>query len=129
MPHLPSPQACIQEIFRVLKPQGRFVAFDPNRLNPFMYFYRDRSSPFYSPKGVTPNERPELPNQMIQWFRRGGFAETKLAYLDGLSFRYVASDSAKGLLPIYNFFDKYAFKLPWLKFFRAFVFTYGIKQP
>ncbi len=37
----------------MLRPGGRFVAFDPNRMNPFMYLYRDRSSPFYSPVGVT----------------------------------------------------------------------------
>ena len=44
----------------MLRPGGRFVAFDPNRMNPFMCLYRDRSSPFYSPVGVTENERPVL---------------------------------------------------------------------
>ena len=44
----------------MLRPGGRFVAFDPNRMNPFMWLYRDRSSPFYSPVGVTQNERPVL---------------------------------------------------------------------
>jgi ubiquinone/menaquinone biosynthesis C-methylase UbiE len=41
--HFPDPSRCTQEAFRVLRPAGRFVAFDPNRANPFMYLYRDRS--------------------------------------------------------------------------------------
>ena len=41
----------------MLKPNGgRFVAFDPNRMNPFMWLYRDRASPFYSSVGVTEND-------------------------------------------------------------------------
>ena len=58
--HLPDPKRCAAEVFRVLRPGGRFVAFDPNRMNPFMWLYRDRSSPFYSSVGVTENERPVL---------------------------------------------------------------------
>jgi SAM-dependent methyltransferase len=37
---LPDPARCGSEVFRVLKPGGSFVAFDPNRLNPLMYLYR-----------------------------------------------------------------------------------------
>ena len=62
--HLPDPSRCAAEVFRVLKPGGAFVAFDPNRMNPFMYLYRDRSSPFYSSVGVTENERPVLAQQV-----------------------------------------------------------------
>lgn len=124
--HLPSPQQCAKEVYRVLKPQGRFVAFDPNRLNPFMYLYRDKSSPFYSPKGVTPNERPVIPRQIRQIFKAAGF-QARSEMINGLSFRYVASDTAKSILPIYNFIDKYVFHPFWMRPFRAFVFTYGIK--
>ncbi len=35
--HLPDPSRCAAEVFRVLRPGGRFVAFDPNRMNPFMW--------------------------------------------------------------------------------------------
>jgi ubiquinone/menaquinone biosynthesis C-methylase UbiE len=124
--HLPDPALCAREVFRVLKPKGQFVAFDPNRLNPFMYLYRDRSSPFYSSKGVTPNERPVLPGKVRKIFDGAGF-NVSSSFVDGLTFRYVASDSAKGLLPIYNVFERFFFKPIWMRTLRSFVFTYGIK--
>lgn len=124
--HLPDPTLSASEVFRVLKPKGQFVAFDPNRLNPFMYLYRDRSSPFYSSKGVTENERPVLPYKIRDTFDKVGF-KTKSHYVDSLSFRYVESDAAKGFLPIYNFIDRTFFKLKIMQPFRAFVFTHGIK--
>ncbi|MCS5712140.1 methyltransferase domain-containing protein [Candidatus Berkiella aquae] len=124
--HLPNPKRCAEEVFRVLKPNGKYVAFDPNRLNPFMYLYRDRSSPFYSSKGVTENERPVLPKQVQSVFTQAGL-EAASHFVDGLAFRYVASGAARGILPIYNFFDRTFFRAQWLSLFRAFVFTYGIK--
>lgn len=124
--HLPNPQRCAEEVFRVLKPSGKFVAFDPNRLNPFMYLYRDRSSPFYSSKGVTENERPIIPKEVRSIFERVGL-KAHSHFVDGLAFRYVASSTAKGLLPFYNFFDRTFFKAAFLHMFRAFVFTYGMK--
>jgi len=124
--HLPNPQHCAEEVFRVLKPNGKFVAFDPNRLNPFMYLYRDRSSPFYSSKGVTPNERPVIPSVVRNVFEKVGL-KAKSHFVDGLAFRYVASSTAKGMLPLYNFFDRTFFRAAMLSMFRAFVFTYGTK--
>ena len=71
--HLPDPSRCAAEVFRILHPGGKFVAFDPNRRNPFMYLYRDRSSPVYSSVGVTENERPVLAEEIAATFRKAGF--------------------------------------------------------
>jgi SAM-dependent methyltransferase len=124
--HLPDPRRCAAEVFRVLRSGGRFVAFDPNRLNPFMYLYRDRSSPFYSNVGVTENERPVLAHQVADVFKAAGFT-VGTDYLSGLSYRFVASKRVSALLPIYNAIDRTVFDLALLKPLRAFVLTYGVK--
>src|SRR5713101_4857897 len=108
--HLPDPSRCAAEVFRALRPRGRLVAFDPNRMNPFMWLYRDRASPFYSSLGVTANERPVLAGEVAAVFERAGFTVSS-HYLSGLAYRYVASARARLLLPIYNFIDAAAFGL------------------
>jgi len=125
--HLPDPRQCAQEVFRVLKPGRSFVAFDPNRRNPFMWLYRDKSSPFYSSVGVTENERPVLAEEAAAAFRDAGF-QVASQYLSGLSYRYVASSTARWVLPAYNFIDDIMFRPRFMKLCRAFVFTYGVKS-
>jgi ubiquinone/menaquinone biosynthesis C-methylase UbiE len=125
--HLPDPRRCAAEVFRVLRPDGRFVAFDPNRMNPFMWLYRDRSSPFYSPVGVTPNERPVLAAEVAGVFRDAGFTVGS-DYLASLSYRYVASARARVLLPIYNAIDRFIFDMGIMRPLRPFVLTYGAKR-
>jgi ubiquinone/menaquinone biosynthesis C-methylase UbiE len=122
--HFPDPSRCAAEVFRVLRPGGRFVAFDPNRMNPFMWLYRDRSSPFYSSVGVTENERPVLARETADVFRRAGFT-VGTDYLSNLRYRYVASAKVRWLLPIYNAIDGVLFGLPIAKRFRSFVLTFG----
>jgi SAM-dependent methyltransferase len=124
--HFPDPHRLAAEVRRVLKHGGRFAAFDPNRLNPFMWLYRDRASPFYSSIGVTENERPVLAWRVAQVFRSQGF-RVQTDYLASLSYRYVASERTRILLPIYNFIDKAVFKLPFMKPMRPFVLTSGEK--
>jgi SAM-dependent methyltransferase len=124
--HFPDPRRFAAETFRVLRPGGRFMAFDPNRLNPFMYLYRDRSSPFYSSVGVTENERPVLPGQVAGVFAAAGF-HVATDYLAGLAYRYVASERTRWLLPAYNFIDGTLFNLGILRPFRPFVLTSGEK--
>ena len=124
--HFPDPARCAAETHRILRSGGRFMAFDPNRMNPFMYLYRDRSSPFYSPVGVTPNERPVLARQTADVFRKAGF-EVTTDYLAGLSYRYVASARTRLFLPVYNFIDGMVFNLAPLAPFRPFVLTGGAK--
>jgi SAM-dependent methyltransferase len=124
--HFPDPRRLAAEVARVLKPGGRFVAFDPNRMNPFMWLYRDPSSPFYSRIGVTENERPVLASRLAQVFRKEGFA-VHTDYLAGLPYRYVASKRTRALLPVYNFIDGAVFNLAPMKRLRPFVLTSGEK--
>ena len=125
--HLPDPVRCAAEVFRVLRHGGRFVAFDPNRMNPFMWLYRDRSSPFYSPVGVTANERPVLARQVAAVFRGAGFT-VDTEYLSNLRYRYIASSRVRWLLPIYNAIDGAVFAPGFMRPFRSFVLTCGEKR-
>lgn len=122
--HFPDPRRLAQETHRVLKPGGRFVAFDPNRMNPFMWLYRDTASPFYSSVGVTENERPILARQVAGVFANAGF-RVRSDYLGGLAYRYVASQRTRALLPIYNFIDNAVFNRAIMTPFRPFVLTSG----
>jgi ubiquinone/menaquinone biosynthesis C-methylase UbiE len=125
--HLPDPSRCANEAYRVLKRGGKFAAFDPNRMNPFMYLYRDRSSPFYSSVGVTENERPVLAQQIAATFRRSGFS-VGTDYLSELSYTYIASSKLRWVLPVYNMLDRALFAPGFMKPFRSFVLTYGEKS-
>jgi SAM-dependent methyltransferase len=124
--HFPDPTRLAAEVGRVLKPGGRFVAFDPNRMNPFMWLYRDRASPFYSPVGVTENERPVLAWRAAAVFANAGF-RVQTDYMAGLAYRYVASKKTRALLPIYNVVDAALFGLAIMTPFRPFVLTSGEK--
>ena len=124
--HFPDPRRLATEVFRVLRRGGRFVAFDPNRMNPFMWLYRDRASPFYSSVGVTENERPILAKDVATIFRHEGFW-VQTDYLAGLAYRYVASRRTRLLLPVYNFIDNFLFSSTIMAPFRPFVLTSGEK--
>jgi SAM-dependent methyltransferase len=124
--HFPDARRLAGEVKRVLRTGGRFVAFDPNRMNPFMWLYRDRASPFYSSVGVTENERPVLAKQVAEIFRGEGF-RVETDFLAGLAYRYVASRRTRVLLPVYNFIDGAVFNLAVMKPFRPFVLTSGEK--
>jgi SAM-dependent methyltransferase len=124
--HLPDPARCAAEVFRILRPGGHFVAFDPNRMNPFMWLYRDRSSPFYSSVGVTDNERPVLAREVATIFQHAGFT-VGTEYISNLRYRYVASARMRRLLPLYNAIDGVLFAPSFMKSFRSFVMTFGEK--
>lgn len=124
--HFTAHAQCAAEVMRILRPGGKFVAFDPNRANPFMFFYRDRGSPFYSNVGVTENERPIRADEIAATFRAAGF-RVETEFHSGLTYRYTASPTARRLLPMYNLIDRQLFRLAFMRRFRAFVFTCGEK--
>ena len=124
--HFPDPSRCAAEMFRLLRPGGRFLALDPNRMNPMMWLYRDRSSPFYSPVGVTENERPIVADELAATLTRAGF-QISSQYLAGLAYRYVASGLVRRLLPLYNAVDSAIFNLGIMERVRPFVLTVGTK--
>jgi ubiquinone/menaquinone biosynthesis C-methylase UbiE len=123
--HFPDPRALAAEVSRQLRDRGTFFAFDPNRRNPFMRLYRDRDSPFYSSKGVTPNERPVLGEEVVRVFADAGFQV--FSETTSVSYGYVASPLIRMLLPAYNLADRLLFWPRLLSRFRAFVVTYGTK--
>ena len=86
--HLPNPSACAQEVFRVLRPGGAFVAFDPNGANPFFYLYRDPDSPL-SAEGSQPEQRPALAVISTRILEAG--IQVNCDYLSGLAIQQIAS--------------------------------------
>lgn len=124
--HLPDPSRCAAEVMRILRPGGKFVAFDPNRQNPFMYLYRDRASPLYSAVGVTENERPILAGEIAATFRAAGF-RTGTEFHSGLQYRHTASPAVRRLLPLYNLIDRILFRPELMTRYRSFVFSFGEK--
>ena len=95
-------------------------------MNPFMYLYRDRSSPFYSSVGVTENERPVFAHKVAAVFGGVGF-KVGTDYISDLSYRYLASSKMRWLLPAYNALDRILFAPDFMKPMRSFVLTFGRK--
>ena len=126
--HFPDPSRCAMEVFRVLRPGGQFVAFDPNRRNPFMWLYRDPASPFYKFHWGNRERTPGAGVQCCRGIRACRLRGFLPHYLGGLAYRYVASARARLLLPIYNRIDAAVFSLSLMERFRPFVLTAGAKR-
>jgi SAM-dependent methyltransferase len=124
--HFPDRSRMAKEVGRVVRRGGAFAAFDPNRRNPFMYLYRVKSSPFYSPKGVTPNEQPVRAEDVAAAFGAAGFVP-KFDYVS-VKYAYVASKLARAALPIYNLAEAVMFAPAPLRRFRAFVLSWGVRK-
>jgi SAM-dependent methyltransferase len=98
--------AVLNEGFRLLAPGGRLFAFDPNQYSPSMWLYRDPRSPLYSEQGKTENEVLLSRAQLTRELTAAGFADVKVRGVSGIEFRYVESEGARFLLPIYNLYER-----------------------
>lgn len=104
--HIPERDAALSEAVRVLAPGGLVFAFDPNVLHPAMALFRHPSSPLYTSKGVSPNEKPLLPASLRRSFASSGFVEIKQRGQADIPYRYVAPRLLNALLALYNLGDR-----------------------
>lgn len=115
------------EAYRVLKKGGRCFAFDPNNDNPVMWVFRNKKSPFYLSKGVTPNECLLAAGQIRPVFLDAGFSHVRVFAISGISCRYVYSRLARFFLPAYNFLDYILSRCPCAYRRGAFLLTISRK--
>lgn len=125
--HIPSFERAIEEGYRVLKPGGVAFAFDPNLLHPAMAVFRHPRSPFYTAKGVSPNERPLLPSVLKKSFLDSRFTVVKQWCQSNIPYRAVAPRFINLFIGVYNRVDWFWEKSYVGRWFGTFVITSGCK--
>jgi len=96
----------LNEGMRLLAPGGTLFSYDPNAHSPSMLLYRDPRSPFYSSKGKTENEVLLRRDELALELREAGFEAIAIRGVGGITFRFVMSGRARGILRLYNFYEK-----------------------
>jgi ubiquinone/menaquinone biosynthesis C-methylase UbiE len=95
----------LQEGLRILKPNGRLFAYDPNKHSPSMWLYRNPQSPLYSEDGKTENEVLLSRQDLSEELTSAGFTNINVLGLSGTTFRFVESKFARAILPLYNSYE------------------------
>jgi ubiquinone/menaquinone biosynthesis C-methylase UbiE len=127
--HIPDFGQALVEGRRVLKPGGMVFAFDPNLLHPAMALFRHPASPFYSSKGVSPDERPLRPSALKKAFERAGLKSIRQRCQSDIPYRHVAPVLLNACLGLYNFTDWVMERTYLARWFGTFVVTSGRKLP
>jgi ubiquinone/menaquinone biosynthesis C-methylase UbiE len=126
--HIPQFSQAVCEGYRVLRPGGYVFAFDPNLLHPAMAIIRHPRSWFYSPKGVSPNERPLLPSELRSAFLSAGFMDIRQRCQANIPYRKVAPELVNALLSFYNCVDWLLEQSGLGRWFGSFIVTVGRKR-
>jgi len=126
--HFPNYDEVLKEVFRLLVPGGCFFAFDPNLHNPFMWLYRHRKSPFFSPVGITENEFLLTRKMVKDALQKQDFSNIEIKACGGMTFRSLHCKKTQILLPIYNFFEAISTYLPFSQYFGSMIFSTSRKS-
>ena len=127
--HITDYRQPLREAMRVLKPAGQVFAFDPNLLHPAMALFRHPRSPLYRSAGVSPNERPLLPQALREAFASAEFVEIQQIARANIPYRAVAPRLLNAMLSLYNLGDWMMDKLGIGRWFGSFIITVGRKRP
>jgi len=117
----------MREAWRILRPGGRFFAFDPNAHSPSMFLYRDPRSPLYSSEGKTENEVLLADSQLTRELTASGFVGVRVRGVSGTSFKYVKGRVARLLLPAYAVYEELVRLSPWEGQLGTFLVSVGTK--
>jgi len=97
--HMENPQEAIYNAFKLLKPEGKLIIIEPNRLNPVLFIYQ----------ALDPNERKWLKMGYFRYYEK--ICEYKFKMIKKDWFPLVYGPSSKLVLTIAEICDKFPFKL------------------
>lgn len=98
----------VKEAKRILKKKGKVFVFEPNAVNPALWLFRNKKSPFRSNKMKTPNEEFLTKYQIKTAFEREGLKTIRIDCISGVSY---TKDYFKRLFPFPFFYIVYAYNL------------------
>jgi len=125
--HFPDFSNVLKECYRILKPGGILLAYDPHKHNPFMWAYRCEQSPFYSSNGITKNERLLKKDEISKVLSSSGFSKINIYSISGVTYKYFENKFAFLILPIYNFIERLLDIRLFRERFGSFLITYAQK--